>query len=122
MSTREDNLSPNFIIPVGSQVVLRYARRVPGMTDEKPAGSVGEVVESPESNDRPYLIRFLDGTSFRIKFGELLVRRGDHTVEETGTAGPDVSAFVIYRVMVGSRAFGLSTGSSDEDRRGVYLP
>jgi predicted nucleotidyltransferase len=67
-------------------------------------------------------VRFLDGTSFRLKFGELLVRRGDHTVEETGTPGPDVAAFVVYRVMVGSRAFGLSTESSDEDRRGVYLP
>jgi predicted nucleotidyltransferase len=33
-----------------------------------------------------------------------------------------VSAFVVYRVMVGSRAFGLSTESSDEDRRGVFLP
>src|SRR5205814_10621330 len=36
--------------------------------------------------------------------------------------GPDVSAFVIYRVTVGSRAFGLSTDSSYEDRRGVFLP
>jgi predicted nucleotidyltransferase len=122
MSQRDDNLPPNFIIPVGTQVVLRYDRRVPGADDEKPAGTVGEVIESPDSNDRPYLIRFLDDVSFRLKFGELLVRRGDHTVEATGTAGPDVSQFVIYRVIVGSRAFGLSTDSSDEDRRGVFLP
>jgi predicted nucleotidyltransferase len=122
MSERDDNLPPNFIIPVGSQVVLRYDCRVPGTDEEKPAGTVGEVIESPDTNDRPYHIRFLDGTSFRLKFGELLVRRGDHTVEATGTAGPDVSPFVIFRVMVGSRAFGLSTETSDEDRRGVYLP
>src|SRR5947208_4089888 len=111
--TRDDNLPPNFLIPVGSQVVLRYDRRVPGSDDTKPAGTVAEVVESPESNDRPYLVRFLDGVSFRLKFGELLVRRGDHSVEEiaTATAGPDVSAFVVYRVTVGSRAFGLSTES-----------
>ncbi len=121
---RDDNLPPNFLIPPGSQVVLRYDRRVPGTDAVKPAGTVAEVVESPASNDRPYLVRFLDGTSFRLKFGELLVRRGDHTVEAatTATAGPDVSAFVVYRVTVGSRAFGLSTESSDEDRRGVYLP
>jgi predicted nucleotidyltransferase len=122
MATRDDNLPPNFLIPPGTQVVLRYDRRVPGTDDTKPAGTIAEVVESPDSNDRPYLVRFLDGVSFRLKFGELLVRRGDHTVEATGTAGPDVSAFVVYRVMVGSRAFGLSTESSDEDRRGVYLP
>jgi len=122
MSERDDKLPPNFLIPIGTQVVLRYDRRVPGTDIEKPAGTVGEVVESPESNDRSYLVRFLDDTEFRLKFGELLVRRGDHSVETTVTAGPDVSAFVIYRVMVGSRAFGLSTESSDEDRRGVFLP
>lgn len=35
---------------------------------------------------------------------------------------PDVSAFVVCRVLAGSRAFGLATAGSDEDRRGVYLP
>src|SRR5437763_7101533 len=109
-------------MPPGTQVVLRYDRHVPVTADVKPAGTVGVVVESPQTNDRPYLVRFLDGVSFRLKFGELLVRRGDHTVEATATPGPDVSAFVVYRVTVGSRAFGLSTESSDEDRRGVYLP
>ena len=119
---RDDNLPPNFLIPVGSQVVLRYDRRVPGTDITKPVGTVGVVVESPATNDRPYLVRFLDGVSFRLKFGELLVRRGDHSVEETATAGPDVSAFVVLRVLLGSRAFGLATTSSDEDRRGVFLP
>jgi hypothetical protein len=120
--TRDDNLPPNFLIPLGTQVVLRYDRAVPGTTDVKPRGTVGVIDDAPETNDRPYLVRFLDGVSFRLKFGELLVRRVDHSVEATATAGPDVSAFVIYRVTVGSRAFGLSTESSDEDRRGVFLP
>jgi len=122
MTMRDDNLPPSFLIPIGTQVVLRYARRVPGTDIEKPAGSVAEVLESPDSNDRPYLVRLLDGTAFRLKFGEILVRRGAHTVEVSGTAGPEVSGFVIYRVLVGSRAYGLSTASSDEDRRGVFLP
>lgn len=34
----------------------------------------------------------------------------------------DLDAFLIYRVVVGSRAFGLETGDSDTDRRGIYLP
>lgn len=122
MTDRDDNLPPNFIVPPGTQVVLRFDRHVPGTADVKPAGTVAEVVESPDTNDRPYLVRFLDGVSFRLKYGELLARRGDHSVESTATPGPDVAAFVVYRVMVGSRAFGLSTESSDEDRRGVYLP
>jgi hypothetical protein len=115
-------MSPDFLIPPGTQVVLRYARRAPGTDADLPAGTVGEVAEAPASNDRPYLVRFLDGTAVRLKFGELLVRRGDHSVEATATPGPDVSGFVVYRVVVGSRAFGLATESSDEDRRGVYLP
>jgi predicted nucleotidyltransferase len=80
------------------------------------------VIDSPDSNARPYLVRFLDGSEFRLKFAELLVRRGDHSVETTGTPGPEISAFVIYRVRVGSRAFGLATENSDDDRRGVFLP
>jgi predicted nucleotidyltransferase len=113
---------PNFLIPVGSQVVLRYARRLPDSEIEKPAGTVGTVIEAPNANDRPYAIQFLDGSVLRLKYGELLVRRGAETAETTGTAGPDISAFVVYRVLVGSRAFGLSVESSDEDRRGVFLP
>ncbi|HUR54497.1 MAG TPA: hypothetical protein VMZ71_10220 [Gemmataceae bacterium] len=119
MTPRDDNLPPDFLIPLGTQVVLRYERPVPGTADTKPAGTVGVIAETPATNDRPYLVRFLDGVSFRLKFAELLVRRVDHSVEATATAGPDVSAFVVYRVMVGSRAFGLSPESSDEDRLGV---
>jgi uncharacterized protein len=38
------------------------------------------------------------------------------------TPNNDLHAFVIYRVVAGSRAFGLATDTSDEDRRGVFLP
>ncbi|MBM4041266.1 MAG: nucleotidyltransferase domain-containing protein [Planctomycetes bacterium] len=34
----------------------------------------------------------------------------------------DLREFVIYRCIVGSRAFGLSEPGSDTDRRGIYLP
>jgi uncharacterized protein len=116
-----DELS-TFLIPVGTQVVLRFPHPIPGASALKPPGSVGEVVESPSDNSRAYLVRFLDGLELRVKFGELLVRRSDHSVEETMTPGPDIAPFVIYRALVGSRAFGLASDSSDEDRRGIYLP
>jgi hypothetical protein len=35
---------------------------------------------------------------------------------------PDLFQYVIYRCVVGSRAFGLDEESSDTDRRGIYLP
>ena len=66
MTDRDDNLPPNFVIPPGTQVVLRYDRHVPGTTDVKPAGTVAEVVESPATNDRPYLV--LDGPSLTAQF------------------------------------------------------
>src|SRR5262249_33777823 len=85
------------------------------------AGSVAEVLESPSGNRRPYLIRFVDGVTLRAKFGELAVRRRE-LESELSTPGEDLRRHVIYRVAVGSRAFGLAVETSDEDRRGVYLP
>jgi hypothetical protein len=112
---------PTFLISVGTQVVLKAAKTVPGSDQVKPAGSVALVVESPVSNRRPYLIRFVDGVTMRVKFGDLAIRRLE-IGDEIGTPGEDLRRFVIYRVAVGSRAFGLATEASDEDRRGVYLP
>jgi uncharacterized protein len=112
---------PTFIISAGTQVVLKAAKTVPGSDQVKPAGSVALVVESPVSNRRPYLIRFVDGATMRVKFGDLAIRRLEID-EEIGTPGEDLRRFVVYRVAVGSRAFGLATETSDEDRRGVYLP
>jgi hypothetical protein len=79
------------------------------------------VLESPASNRRPYLIRFVDGVTLRARFGELAVRRRELEAE-LSTPGEDLRRFVVYRVAVGSRAFGLAVETSDEDRRGVYLP
>jgi predicted nucleotidyltransferase len=118
---RDDEPLPTFLIPVGTQVVLKTAKPVPGTDLVKPSGSVAEVLETPVTNRRPYVIRFVDGTVVRAKFGELAVRR--HEVkEELFTPGEDLRRYVIYRVAAGSRAFGLATEESDEDRRGVYLP
>lgn len=112
---------PTFLIPVGTQVVLKQARRVPGSATIKPAGSVAEVLEAPPHNGRPYRIRFLDGSTVRVRIGELAVRRREME-DEFAPPGEDLRHYVIYRVEAGSRAFGLATEGSDEDRRGVYLP
>lgn len=113
--------SPSFLIPVGTQVVLRGDKVMPGTGEVRPAGTVAEVLEAPTNNDRPYKVRFLDGTEIRVKFGELAIRRRE-VADELATPGADLRGFVIYRVTVGSQAFGLATDASDEDRRGVFLP
>src|SRR5262245_62122421 len=112
---------PSFIISVGTQVVLKSAKRVPNSDVNQPVGRVDEVLEAPASNNRSYLIRFVDGVTMRAKFAELVIRK--HELDEAlATPGPDLRQFVILRVAVGSRAFGLATDASDEDRRGVFLP
>jgi predicted nucleotidyltransferase len=112
---------PTFLIPVGTQVVLKVAKRVPGSNATKPAGSIGIVAEAPATNRRPYVIRFVDGVALRVKFADLAVRRRE-VADELVTPGEDMRRYVIFRVTVGSRAFGLAGEKSDEDRRGVYLP
>jgi hypothetical protein len=112
---------PTFLIPVGTQVVLKTAKRLTGSGATKPAGSIAIVLEAPVTNRRPYLVRFVDDVTLRVKFAELAIRRRELT-EELVTPGKDMRKYVIYRVAVGSRAFGLANESSDEDRRGVYLP
>jgi hypothetical protein len=120
--------TPSFIIPPGTQVVLKAAKKLPGSEQIKPPGSVAEVIESPASNRARYVIRFADGLSLRVKFTELAIRRREVAEELAtprelcATAGDELRRFVIYRVAVGSRAFGLANEESDEDIRGVYLP
>lgn len=116
-----DEPLPTFIIAVGTQVVLKSAKRVPNSDVVKPVGSVAEVVEAPAVNSRPYLVRFVDGVTVRARFAELVIRKRE-LAEELATPGPDLRAFVILRVAVGSQAFGLATADSDEDRRGIFLP
>jgi hypothetical protein len=120
---RPDNEEPlpTFLIPVGTQVVLKVTKRVPGSDAIKPAGSIGIVAEAPVTNRRPYVVRFVDDVTLRLKFADLAVRRREAS-DELVTPGEDMRRYVIYRVAVGSRAFGLANELSDEDRRGVYLP
>ncbi|MBI4606521.1 MAG: nucleotidyltransferase domain-containing protein [Planctomycetes bacterium] len=123
---------PTFIIPPGTQVVLKAARRVSGTDREKPAGSVAVVVQSPSTNARSYRIRFTDGVELRAKLGELAVRRRevedeleaarDAVREALTTPGEDLRRWLVYRCETGSRAFGLAGDDSDTDIRGVYLP
>jgi uncharacterized protein len=112
---------PTFLIPVGTQVVLKTEKRLPGRESVKPAGSIAVVIEAPATNRRAYLIRFVDDVTLRVKFAELAIRRRE-VHDELITPGEDMRKYVIYRVAVGSRAFGLASDTSDEDRRGVYLP
>ncbi|HYF50989.1 MAG TPA: nucleotidyltransferase domain-containing protein [Planctomycetota bacterium] len=121
---------PHAILPVGTQVVLLKDLEVfvppgskPGKRTHKLAGSVGVVKESPVTNDYPYILEFADGERVVARRTELVVRRADTPIDELPAR--EFSAFepyLVYRVRMGSQAFGLARDSSDVDERGVYVP
>jgi len=114
-------LLSNFTISAGTQVVLKVAKTLPGGEESKLAGSVGVVLQSPASNDRPYLVRFADGQTVLAFFHELALRRRE-VEDEIGQVADDLRPWIIYRCQVGSKAFGLASDDSDDDLRGIYLP
>jgi predicted nucleotidyltransferase len=114
------HLLPGFIIPAGTQVVLKLEKtRADGTL--RPRGSIAIVEQSPADNGYAYTLRFADGDTVKAYFGELAIRRKEIDDELTLT-GADLRPFIVYRCQVGSRAFGLATDDSDDDLRGIYLP
>ena len=114
-------LLPGFVIPAGTQVVLKTAKPLPSSEQFKPAGSVGVVIECPPENEKPYQVQFADGQTVEAHFGDLALRRRE--VEDAlGTVSEDLRPYIMYRCQVGSKAFGLASDDSDDDLRGIYLP
>lgn len=123
MTAPMSNLPP--ILPVGTAVVTRVEVRS-GDEVTCPAGSVGTIIQSPADAEHSYRVRLPGGEVISLRRGEMSVLK--HFQSE-GLAGAqhrmaehDLWDCVIYRCMVGSRAYGLDHAESDVDRRGVYLP
>lgn len=89
----------------------------------RPQGAVGTVVKVPLDGSHSYLIRFLDGSEFPLRRHEISILKQLQT-DGWGEQRPfeHLRDFVIYKCVVGSRAYGLETENSDTDRRGIYLP
>lgn len=120
-------ISRNFVYPAGSQVVLQVTLETQGGSGEsssfKKPGSVGVVTKCPPHNDQPYLVQFADDSITEASFDELVLRREevDMLLSSQSTI-EELKPFIIYRCKVGSKAFGLSSESSDDDIRGIFLP
>ncbi len=103
-------------MPPGTQVVLR---------EDYPHGSrgmVGVVVSGPDETAQNYRVRSTDGT-------ESALQREQFTILKHLKAGPrqeynsdELKQYIIYRCIVGSRAYDLDRDGSDTDQRGIYLP
>ena len=118
--------NPNLILPVGTQVVTRVEIQDAAGEIARSRGTVGVIIKSPIDNSHAYRVQFPDG-------GEASLRRSELTIhsswQQEGLQLPgavladfDLYECVIYRCIVGSRAYGLDNANSDIDRRGIYLP
>lgn len=116
--------NPNLILPVGTQTVTRS-----DFTDRDgavvvPKGSVGIIIAAPLDNFHSYRIRFADGKEGNFPRRDLAIRK--HFQHGDFEGGPleeyDFGRHVIYKCIVGSRAYGLAGPDSDTDVRGIYLP
>ncbi len=125
MNKRVHN-SPNLIYSVGTQIVA--LKQVQGSDNRvaHPAGAVGVIVRVPRDRTHSYRIRFVDGFEAALQHDNLMLlaeyKQGAINESEQTLSSHGLFDRVIYRCVVGSRAFGLDTEESDTDRRGIYLP
>jgi predicted nucleotidyltransferase len=117
---------PNLIYSPGTQVVT--LAEVLGQSGKvlHPRGSVGVVVRSPADLNHPYRVRFADGVEESLNRDQvtMLARYKESEIGDAAVTAIRGNLYerVIYRCVIGSRAYGLSGEGSDTDRRGVYLP
>jgi predicted nucleotidyltransferase len=125
MSHQPDNIF------AGTQVIALVEVRGPNDYLVHPRGAVGVVTRTPAGTERHFLVRFPDGFEKSLDRFQLDVLKhfkdrlgNDSGAASNGVQTPpafDLEQFIIYRCVIGSRAYGLDNDDSDTDRRGVYL-
>jgi len=112
------------IVPLGTQIVTRIDTHRPEGGLLQMAGAVAVVLQTPADGRGEYRVRFPGGAETSLRRSEFQVRKELAKTIGTvlGVSQADLYEFVIYRCIVGSRAYGLDEDSSDIDRRGIYLP
>ncbi len=111
------------IIPAGTQVVSRFEIRGSQGACVHPRGAVGIITRTPCGHETHYLVRFPDGfeASLIKEQFEVLKQFKERLGDGSAVEGFDLEPHIIYRCIVGSRAYGLETDASDTDLRGIYL-
>jgi len=113
---------PNNIF-AGTQVVSLVEVRGPNNSLVHPRGAVGVVTRTPAVEGEHFLVRFPDGFEKSLEKSQIEVLK--HFKDRLGDGAPlsefDLESCIIYRCVVGSRAYGLDNDESDIDRRGIYL-
>ncbi|HEX8286655.1 MAG TPA: nucleotidyltransferase domain-containing protein [Pyrinomonadaceae bacterium] len=115
----------NLIVPAGTQIVLLNDLKILNENRFQPKGTVGAIAGLPTDAAHAYRIKFLDGSEALAHRKEFSIKKHFQN-EQSGSVSQlenfELYDFVIYRCVVGSRAFGLDDENSDTDFRGIYLP
>jgi hypothetical protein len=111
------------IVPIGTQIVTLIEAKVFNENRFQPCGAVGIIAGQPQDATHSYIIEFLDGSNASLKRHEFAIRKHfQNEIAADAMSDLNLYRFVIYRCVVGSRAFGLDGEHSDTDLRGIYLP
>jgi predicted nucleotidyltransferase len=119
---------PNNVF-AGTQIVSLVEVRGTNNSLVHPRGAVGVVTRTPAGDETHFLVRFPDGFEATLQRDQIeILKHFKDRLGEVGRVTPcapgsafDLENFIIYRCVVGSRAYGLDTDESDTDRRGIYL-
>jgi len=120
-----DKINPNLILPTGTQIVSLIETKVVGSGVPRPKGITGTITESPIDATHAYRVRLADSAEISLKRNEFSIRKSlskEYLEETNSLTDYDLYEFIIYRCIVGSRAYGLDHDGSDTDIRGIYLP
>ncbi|XZE56493.1 nucleotidyltransferase domain-containing protein [Planctomycetaceae bacterium SH139] len=117
---------PALIYSVGTQVVVQKDVRAANDRIAHPAGAVGVIVRSPVDRSHAYRVKFSDGLEAPVHHAGLVqlaeFKAGQIRDRDAPLMSAGLYERVIYRCVIGSRAYGLDDEASDTDRRGIYLP
>jgi hypothetical protein len=120
------NPNPELVLPIGTRVVTRVEVKTDAARALRPVGAVGEVIALPVDALHSYRVRFPDGAEASLRRRDFSIWSQYRHDAVSGFEPPVDHALlarhVIFRCVVGSRAYGLDRPGSDTDRRGIYLP
>ena len=113
------------ILPLGTRIVTKVETRPVGGGNTCPAGMVGIVIAAPADHEHAYRVRYPGGVEAQVRRSEIEIlahfQAGEMQRPQGGLAEYGLQNCIIYRCVVGSRAYGLDIEESDTDRRGIYV-
>ncbi len=116
---------PNYVYSIGTRVValVDIMSRTEGVI--YPRGAVGVIVKSPVDVAHSYRVRFPDGVEELLKQDQIVIL-SKFKEGEIGKGAivkrDELFNRVIFRCVIGSRAYGLEDEHSDIDYRGIFIP